>query len=184
MSQYFVQERLNQLNHSRPYDTKIWSKVLGYDGYIVQVGPLPCTVGSLCRIESGLGTSTTGEVVRIRDNGVDLVPHDTEFPVGISDKVSLIERSQSVDVGDYLLGRVVDGLGQPLDDDMMVVGTEKIPLNGMTLNPFQRRAISSVLDVGIKNINALFTIGIGQRLGIIAGSGVGKSVLLSMITKM
>lgn len=183
MSQYFVQERLNQLNHSRPYDTKIWSKVLGYDGYIVRVGPLPCTVGSLCRIESGLGTSTTGEVVRIRDNGVDLVPHDTEFPVGISDKVSLIERSQSVDVGDHLLGRVVDGLGQPLDDDMMVDGTEKIPLNGMTLNPFQRRAISSVLDVGIKNINALFTIGIGQRLGIIAGSGVGKSVLLSMITK-
>ena len=80
-----------------------------------------------------------------------------------------------------LLGRV-DGLGDPLDDLGEIKLTE-MDLNGFPINPFDRQPISEILDVGIRNINALLSLGRGQRVGIVAGSGVGKSILLSMITK-
>ena len=88
-----------------------------------------------------------------------------------------------VDVGEALLGRVIDGLGDPLDELDRPICDDKYMLDGSSLNPFKRRPITEILDVGIRNINALLTIGSGQRVGIIAGSGVGKSVLLSMITR-
>ena len=81
------------------------------------------------------------------------------------------------------MGRVIDGLGEPLDGLGPIKCSTKIDLNGSRINPFERQEINDVLDVGIRNINALLTVGRGQRIGIVAGSGVGKSVLLSMITK-
>ena len=91
--------------------------------------------------------------------------------------------SKDVEVGPDLLGRVIDGLGQPLDDNGPIRSTSNVNINGEYINPFDRGEITDVLNVGIKSINALITIGCGQRIGIIAGSGVGKSVLLSMITQ-
>ena len=81
------------------------------------------------------------------------------------------------------MGRVIDGLGNPLDGIGKLKLTDRKGLNGDRINPFKRKPITEVLDVGIRNINALLSLGRGQRVGIIAGSGVGKSVLLSMITK-
>ena len=95
----------------------------------------------------------------------------------------MIEDGREVYVGDDLLGRVIDGLGNPLDQLGEIKLSKKMGLNGSEINPFERQPISEILDVGIRNINALLTLGRGQRVGIIAGSGVGKSVLLSMITK-
>ena len=86
-------------------------------------------------------------------------------------------------VGDALLGRVVDAMGQPLDNQPPIVGGRPMGLNGSTPNPMERRPIDQVLDVGVRALNALLTIGCGQRIGLIAGSGVGKSVLLGMLTK-
>ena len=89
---------------------------------------------------------------------------------------------QEVEVGENLLGRVIDGVSNPLDG-LVTNLLHRKKINGNRINPFERRPIAEVLDVGIRNINSLLTVGRGQRLGIVAGSGVGKSVLLSMITK-
>ena len=114
---------------------------------------------------------------------MDIVPHDNSFAIAIGDKVILLEVSQKVEVGSELLGRVIDGLGKPLDQLEAPICEAKLNLNGTSINPFKRQPISEVLDVGIRNINANLTLGRGQRIGIVAGSGVGKSVLLSMISQ-
>ena len=157
--------------------------VIAFDGYIVKVSSLPCIVGSLCSIENESGATVTGEVVRIDEASVDIVPHDNSFAIAIGDKVILLEVSQKVEVGSELLGRVIDGLGKPLDQLEAPICEAKLNLNGTSINPFKRQPISEVLDVGIRNINANLTLGRGQRIGIVAGSGVGKSVLLSMISQ-
>ena len=159
------------------------ASVIAFDGYIVKVSSLPCIVGSLCSIENEAGASVTGEVVRIDEANVDIVPHDNSFAIAIGDKAILLEVSQKVAVGSQLLGRVIDGLGHPLDQLEAPTCEAKLSLNGTSINPFKRNPINEVLDVGIRNINANLTIGRGQRIGIVAGSGVGKSVLLSMISK-
>ena len=94
-----------------------------------------------------------------------------------------MQTQQKVDVGLNLFGRVIDGLGEPLDQLTLPACNQKYPLDGTPINPFDRLPITDVLDVGIRSINGLLSIGSGQRIGIMAGSGVGKSVLLSMITK-
>ena len=157
--------------------------VTGFDGYIVTSSSIPCVVGSLCYIENDEGDRVTGEVVRIKESSVDIVPHDNSFAISVKDRVALVQVAQEVDVGDELLGRVVDGLGNPLDQLGPILCKRSLSLNGSSLNPFERTPIEDVLDVGIRNINATLTLGRGQRIGIIAGSGVGKSVLLSMIAK-
>jgi flagellum-specific ATP synthase len=129
------------------------------------------------------GEISTGEVVRIHKKSLDIIPHETKFPVQIGNTVTLLQDRQKVEVGPSLLGRVLDGLGNPLDDFPSPNFETTYPLDGVPINPFNRNPITEILDVGIRNINSLLTIGLGQRVGIMAGSGVGKSVLLSMITK-
>ena len=172
-----------KIANERIANSRYIASVLAFDGYIITVSSLPCIVGSLCRITNHNGDSVTGEVVRIEEAVVDIVPHDNTFAISIGDKVSLLQVTQDVDVGPELLGRVVDGLGKPLDQEGPILSSKKFKLNGTALNPFQRAPISEVLDVGVRSINANLTLGRGQRIGIVAGSGVGKSVLLSMISK-
>lgn len=159
------------------------ANVIGFDGTVITSSSFPCVVGSLCCVETSEGHQTTGEVVRIHTDCVDIIPHFSKFPVRVGDAVILLQTRQEVEVGESLLGRVIDGLGQPLDSKDRGDLVDSYSLEGTPINPFQRAPINNVLDVGIKSINALLTIGCGQRLGIMAGSGVGKSVLLSMITK-
>ena len=86
-------------------------------------------------------------------------------------------------VGNELLGRIIDGSGRPLDGKGVMHATQRWPLNGGYINPLARAPIREPLDVGIRAINALLSVGRGQRLGLFAGSGVGKSVLLGMMTR-
>jgi flagellum-specific ATP synthase len=86
-------------------------------------------------------------------------------------------------VGENLLGRVIDGAGRPLDGKGVIQADERRPLTGKVFNPLMRSPIRETLDVGVRSINALLSVGRGQRLGLFAGSGVGKSVLLGMMTK-
>ncbi|MFM8637338.1 MAG: flagellum-specific ATP synthase FliI, partial [Betaproteobacteria bacterium] len=95
----------------------------------------------------------------------------------------LLDYRAEAQVGPALLGRVVDGRGQALDGAPNPVCEASVPLLGDALNPMDRGPIHEPLDVGVKAINGLLTIGRGQRLGLIAGSGVGKSVLLGMLTR-
>ena len=179
----FISAAMSKISIAPISHCKHIGSVIAFDGYIVKVSSLPCIVGSLCSIENESGATVTGEVVRIDEASVDIVPHDNSFAIAIGDKVILLEVSQKVEVGSELLGRVIDGLGKPLDQLEAPICEAKLNLNGTSINPFKRQPISEVLDVGIRNINANLTLGRGQRIGIVAGSGVGKSVLLSMISQ-
>ncbi|MDH5378859.1 MAG: FliI/YscN family ATPase, partial [Gammaproteobacteria bacterium] len=92
-------------------------------------------------------------------------------------------RTYQAPVGDQLLGRVIDGAGRPLDDKGRLHADDYVPIYGSTINPLTRQAIKEPLDVGVRAINAILPVGRGQRMGLFAGSGVGKSVLLGMMTR-
>ena len=160
-----------------------FGQVTSYNGQVIEATPMPAVIGSLCTIYSQNDEVFSGEVVGVSDSKIDILPYESNLDVRVGNRILLTEAQQEVDVGDDLLGRVIDGLGIPLDGLGEINLVNRKPINGTPLNPFNRQPIKEVLDVGIRNINALLTLGRGQRLGIIAGSGVGKSVLLSMITK-
>ena len=174
---------LENVSVSKLLQSNYFGRVLSYNGQVIEATPLPGIIGSLCSIFARTNEEFQGELVGVGENKVDILPYESNLDIRVGDKVFLTETQQKVGVGDALLGRVIDGLGNPLDSLGKLKLLDSISLNGKRINPFERKAISEVLDVGIRNINALLTLGRGQRVGIVAGSGVGKSVLLSMITK-
>ena len=174
---------LENVSVSKLLQSNYFGKVLSYNGQVIEATPLPGIIGSLCSIFARTNEEFQGELVGVGENKVDILPYESNLDIRVGDKVFMTETQQKVGVGDALLGRVIDGLGNPLDSLGKLKLLDSISLNGKRINPFERKAISEVLDVGIRNINALLTLGRGQRVGIVAGSGVGKSVLLSMITK-
>jgi flagellum-specific ATP synthase len=174
---------LENVSVSKLLQSTYFGKVLSYNGQVIEATPLPGIIGSLCSIFARSNEEFQGELVGVGENKVDILPYESNLDIRVGDKVFLTETQQKVGVGDELLGRVIDGLGNPLDSLGKLTLLDSKSLNGRRVNPFERQAITEVLDVGIRNINALLTLGRGQRVGIVAGSGVGKSVLLSMITK-
>ena len=174
---------LENVSVSKLLQSNYFGKVLSYNGQVIEATPLPGIIGSLCSIFARSDEEFQGELVGVGENKIDILPYESNLDIRVGDKVVLTETQQEVGVGDALLGRVIDGLGNPLDSLGKLTLSDSKSLNGRRVNPFERQAITEVLDVGIRNINALLTLGRGQRVGIVAGSGVGKSVLLSMITK-
>ena len=174
---------LENVSVSKLLQSTYFGKVLSYNGQVIEATPLPGIIGSLCSIFARSNEEFQGELVGVGENKVDILPYESNLDIRVGDKVFLTETQQTVGVGEALLGRVIDGLGNPLDSLGNLTLLDSKSLNGRRVNPFERQAITEVLDVGIRNINALLTLGRGQRVGIVAGSGVGKSVLLSMITK-
>jgi len=152
-------------------------------GLVVEGRAPGATVGSLCRIipEQPGAPDVFAEVIGFRDNQALLMPLGTLLGVGLSSRICLERRSIGVAVGPALLGRVIDALGRPMDGGGPILAGEEAPLNPEPLNPLRRSRIHEVLDLGVRPLNALTTCGRGQRLGIFAGSGVGKSTLLGMI---
>ncbi len=167
-----------KLHHSHYF-----AKVISYNGQIIEATTLPGIIGSLCTIQRQNGEKFNGEIIGFKESKVDILPYESNLDIKIGDEVFLSQESPKVAVGNEYLGRVIDGLGQPLDSMGPIAVEASMDLNGVRSNPFERRPITEVLDVGIRSINSMLTIGRGQRIGIVAGSGVGKSVLLSMITK-
>src|SRR5690606_41111571 len=107
----------------------------------------------------------------------------TRFSRDWSSDVCSSDLSRHLPVGDGLLGRVLDGAGRPLDDLGQLEDVRPASLNAQPFNPFDRPPVDTALDVGVRAINALLTVGRGQRMGLFAGSGVGKSVLLGMMAR-
>ena len=174
---------LENVSVSNLLQSNYFGKVISYNGQVIEATPLPGIIGSLCSIFARTDDEFQGELVGVGENKVDILPYESNLDIRVGDKVFLTETQQKVGVGEALLGRVIDGLGNPLDSLGKLKLLDRKSLNGSRVNPFERKPITEVLDVGIRNINALLTLGRGQRVGIVAGSGVGKSVLLSMITK-
>ena len=140
-------------------------------------------IGSRCLVKSQSNTPVEAEVVGFSGEKLFLMP--TGNIRGIHPDATVIPTNEIYEahVGDALLGRVLDGRGVPIDDKGPLVTHESRALTGEPVNPLNRQPINTPLDVGVRAINSLFTVGRGQRMGLFAGSGVGKSMLLGMMTK-
>ncbi len=141
-------------------------------------------IGDQCKIvHPQTGTSVLGEAVGFKEGKILVMPLGDIRGIGPESLILPTHKENSVPVGPALLGRSIDGLGEPIDGLGPIDFDTQAPLFSPPLNPLQRKRITESLDVGIKAINGLLTCGKGQRLAILAGSGVGKSVLLGMMAK-
>ncbi len=157
------------------------SKIIGL--VVESVGPA-ASVGEMCEIRSVDGRHhVTAEVVGFRDDRILLMPLAETNGISYGDEVLSRGTQFSVRVGQALLGRVLDGLGRPIDGKGPIMTAEERPVHGPSPCPMTRPCIVDPLETGIRCIDALLTCGKGQRVGIFGGSGVGKSVLLGEIAK-
>ena len=152
-------------------------------GLTLEAVGVEAPIGGRCLIRSAAGTQVEAEVVGFAGGRTYLMPTGDLHGLVPGARVLPDGATYQVAVGEGLLGRVLDGRGEPLDGLGPLRVTEKVPLTGKPLNPLARRPIREPLDVGVRAINALLTVGRGQRMGLFAGSGVGKSVLLGMMTR-
>ncbi|MFZ2267900.1 MAG: flagellar protein export ATPase FliI [Azonexus sp.] len=173
------------------------------NGLVMEAAGLKLPLGSSCRIYPLSGAPIEAEVVGFAGEKLYLMPSDDVYGLAPGSRVVAfetpttpplidaappfrrrsIDRAKQVPVGDELLGRVLDGVGRPLDNKGPLVTSQSRSMQSRPINPMSRAAIEQPLDVGIRAINALLTVGRGQRMGLFAGSGVGKSVLLGMMAR-
>ncbi len=173
------------------------------NGLVMEAAGLKLPLGSSCRILPVGGTPIEAEVVGFNGERLFLMPSEDVYGLSPGARVVAIDphvgapklgqpppaRRRAVDrakllpVGPALLGRIVDGAGRPLDRHGPLHAETLRPLQGRPINPMSRAPIDHSLDVGVRAINALLTVGRGQRMGLFAGSGVGKSVLLGMMAR-
>jgi flagellum-specific ATP synthase len=164
--------------------TKDSGKVTEVTGMLIK-GYLPgASLGSICEIfPTGTERSFLAEVVGFKDKSVLMMSLGEMRGVGLGAKIVLKRQSATVRVGEELLGRVIDGLGHPIDDKGEVEGVKEISLYSDVRNPLDRRPIREPLYLGVRALDGCLTVGRGQRVGIMAGSGVGKSVLMGMMAR-
>ena len=173
------------------------------NGLVMEAAGLKLPLGSSCRILPIGGSPIEAEVVGFNGERLFLIPSEDVYGLSPGARVvamesqtmpprfgvspparrRAIDRAKLLPVGDALLGRVIDGAGRPLDRNGPVLTEALRPLQGRPVNPMSRAPIEQALDVGIRAINSLLTVGRGQRMGLFAGSGVGKSVLLGMMAR-
>lgn len=159
-------------------------------GLAIDAAGPEAAVGELCRIwrqkthaHDHEADTLLAEVVGLKPGHVTLMPYGSLQGISAGCEVQALGQESDLAVGPQLLGRIIDGFGMPLDDLPPIQTHEKRPLKARPQNPMLRPPISQVLETGIRSIDALLTLGKGQRVGIFAGSGVGKSTLLSMIAR-
>lgn len=140
-------------------------------------------VGASCLITGQEGATVQAEVVGFHEQTLYLMPLTEPTGIGPGAAVTLADDLGTAALGPALLGRVIDGRGEPLDGLPRPVCDTRLSLHGLPINPMERGSIDRVLDVGVRAINGVLTLGRGQRVGLVAGSGVGKSVLLGMMTR-
>ncbi len=152
-------------------------------GMTIEARGLQVAIGDNCQIVLGNDRAVEAEVVGFASDSIFLMPLEPVEGLVAGAKVIPLGASREVPVGNGLLGRVINGVGEPLDALGPLEVEKRVSLTGEAINPLQRHPISEPLNVGIRAINALLTVGKGQRIGLFAGSGVGKSVLLGMMTR-
>ena len=140
-------------------------------------------MGGHCLIDVDQDRSIEAEVVGFADNRIFLMPITRVEGLRPGARIRALNKRKTVPVGFGLLGRVLNGIGEPIDGKGPLHTDARVSLTGKPINPLDRHPIATPLDVGVRATNALLTVGRGQRLGLFAGSGVGKSVLLGMMTR-
>ena len=170
-----------EINNIRPF--KFIGSIDMVSGLTVEsIGPV-ASVGELCRIYSESGEEFFAEVIGFRQNRLILMPIGKTSGIKPGLRVSPLGRSLSIKVNPDILGRIFDALGNPIDDGNSILEGVEYSLDNIPPHPLKRARITDILPVGVKAIDSLLTCGRGQRIGIFAGSGVGKSTLLGMIAR-
>jgi flagellum-specific ATP synthase len=163
---------------------RINGKVSEIVGLMVEGNGPVASIGDVCGIVPVNGdTPLEAEVVGFRKGKVLLMPLESIQGLGPGCKILSLGRKASIGVGRGLLGRVIDGLGNPIDNKGPINCADEYPIYADPINPLDRGRIKEPMDLGVRAINALLTCGKGQRMGIFSGSGVGKSVLMGMIAR-
>lgn len=161
---------------------RVAGRLVRVNGILLECVGCRLAIGQLCHVESIEQEMMEAQVVGFDREVTYLMPF--KQPSGLIAGARVFPaKSEGVMIGDQWLGRVVNGLGEPLDDKGKLGGDTLLPQQLPQVHPLKRQPVEAPLDVGVRAINGLLTIGKGQRVGLMAGSGVGKSVLLGMITR-
>ncbi len=179
----FAQEVQTALPKLRTPEPQRSGTLVRLVGLTLETRGIMAPLGACCEVIGQQGHRVEAEVVGFNDKTLYLMPFTDPVGVGPGDTVRVMSNSGQVSLGNELLGRVLDGRGVPIDGKPMPHLPDQLSLLGCPLNPMERGPIEEILDVGVKAINGALTIGRGQRIGLVAGSGVGKSVLLGMLTR-
>jgi len=197
----FLAECRQRIESVQPF--QLAGRLTRINGLVMEAAGLKLPLGAACRVQSASGATVEAEVVGFNGERLFMMPREDVYGLAPGARVYALEtlpppvrlgfplpprrrasdRGKHLPVGEQLLGRVVDGNGVPLDHLGPLDPHVARPLTSRPFNPLEREPISLSLDVGIRAINALLTVGRGQRLGLFAGSGVGKSVLLGMMAR-
>lgn len=176
-------EQLGLVNHA--VTVEIGGAVREIRGMAARVTGLPVPVGTQVQIAAGrgLGEPASGEVIGFAGDEAVVMPLHSLAGIGPGDRVTAGQHAQSVRVGSSLLGRVLNGMGEPIDGLGPLCDTVPRPLNPKPVEPLNRPLIDTPLATGVRAVDAMSTLGRGQRLGVFAGPGCGKSTLLGMMAK-
>lgn len=173
----------NYANQIQPDTPLVEGRLVRMVGLTLEAVGCSLPVGSYCTIQVASGEPVEAEVVGFAGDRLYLMPINKAEGLHPGAKVTPASQGLKIPAGPNLLGRVLDGYGRPLDGLGPITAETYLSLEGRRLNPLERHPIDTPLDVGIGTINSMFTVGQGQRMGLFAGSGVGKSVLLGMMTR-
>ena len=163
---------------------RVRGKVNQVLGLVVEANGPPVSIGELCRIDGPDGSEPVyTEVVGFKENKVLMMPLGEIVGIAPGSRVTATDEPFQVQVGEGLLGRVLNGLGEPIDGKGTLWCNDTMPVSAPPPDPLERKRITEPLGTGIRAVDSLLTCGKGQRAGIFAGSGVGKSVLLGMLAR-
>jgi flagellum-specific ATP synthase len=169
-------------SYIKPYHQTVAGRLIRVVGLTLEAVGVKADVGSQCLVETSSG-DLMAEVVGFSGDITFLMPEQSLRGVSPGARVVPLSEKIKIPLSMSLLGRVVDGVGNPLDGKGPIKSDQEYKINHSPINPLSRRAITEPLDVGVRAINSFITVGKGQRMGLFAGSGVGKSVLMGMMTR-
>ncbi len=159
-------------------------KVIRIIGLVIEADGPPSSIGDLCYIYPDAGKEPVmAEVVGFKDNIIQLMPLGDMEGLKPGSIVINTGSPMKIQVGHELLGRVLDGLGRPIDTNVQIKSNKYYSTSAQKINPLSRKRIDEVLSLGIRSVDSCMTVGKGQRMGIFAGSGVGKSTTMAMIAR-
>ena len=181
MLDYKLDEALRSLDGVQL--AKVAGRLVRVSGMLLESLGCQRSTGQRCRVEQADGSLLDAQVVGFNRDITYLMPFKKPVGLAAGSRVFPAKDEALLQIDESWLGRVVNGLGEPLDERGKLSGRDPLPVELPTVNPLKRRPVEAALDVGVRAINALLTLGKGQRVGLFAGSGVGKSVLLGMITR-
>jgi flagellum-specific ATP synthase len=162
---------------------RVTGRLVKVNGLMFQAVGCRFKIDQRCLVETAEGDMVEAQVVGFDHSMAYLMPVRRSGGLFAGAKVIPLDSDSSVNLSSNWLGRVVNGLGEVLDDGPKLKGGDRVSLDATPINPLKRRPVDTPLDVGVRAINGLLTIGKGQRIGLMAGSGVGKSVLMGMISQ-